>query len=545
MSVQIRARRLIRCRRATQTIVLILFFALIAVNRPGAGEKPTGPVTLFFDLDPLATVGAWLASRSPAGIAWLGLFTLAVTLLLGRVFCGWFCPFGTLHAAVGSLRRRVRRPRLDHDRFSPWQRLKYVTAIALLLAAAAGAQWLGALDPFSVLYRSTALTLTPAAHLVASSSANAVYLGDPHVGGWHLRDLTEPLYQWVQGHLFGHDVRLFRGTDVVLLIFATALLLNLVRNRFWCRYVCPLGGFLGLFARRPLLRLQGRTDDCNHCGACTMRCPAAAQPEQPTSWLATECFGCWNCVASCPHQALDFRPTPFWRRTTHGQVDLHRRQLLAGAVAGVAGLTMMRITPAANGRAFGPTLIRPPGARAERDFLARCLKCGICMQTCPTGGLQPTWSEAGLEGIWTPVLVPSLGYCAWECHACGQVCPTEAIVPLPLAQKKQVKVGLAVIDVSRCLPYAYGRECIVCEEHCPIPDKAITFETLEVRLHDGALRTLKQPRVDADRCTGCGICEAKCPFRDLPAIRVTSAGETRQPLNQPILPGAASSVPYG
>ena len=82
-----------------------------------------------------------------------------------------------------------------------------------------------------------------------------------------------------------------------------------------------------------------------------------------------------------------------------------------------------------------------------------------------------------------------------------------------------------------------------CEEHCPIPTKAITFELRDVELRDGSTRTLKFPVVDPDLCTGCGICETKCPFQDLAAIRVTSAGEDRHPDNQPVLPGG--NDPYG
>ena len=55
------------------------------------------------------------------------------------------------------------------------------------------------------------------------------------------------------------------------------------------------------------------------------------------------------------------------------------------------------------------------------------------MKVCPTSGLQPALAEAGLEGIWTPILKPRLGYCDYGCNACGQVCPSGAIPPLPLA----------------------------------------------------------------------------------------------------------------
>ncbi|MBD3221648.1 4Fe-4S dicluster domain-containing protein [bacterium] len=547
MTATARARRIIWIRRGVQTLVLLLFLVLLAANRPANGAAPGAPVSTFFDLDPLLMITSWLSSNTLAGISLLGAVTIVVTLILGRVFCGWFCPFGTLHNAVGSLRRQFGRVRPRTSGFSVWQRAKYLVVIALLVMAVFGVQWAGVLDPFALLYRSLALTVLPALDVTVSAVSNAVYLGDPHLGGLHLRDVTEPFYRWWQERVTATEIRVFTGTDVVFLVFVAALVLNLVRNRFWCRYVCPLGGLLGLVSRRPLLRLTSDPSACNQCQKCTMACPAAAQPEKPDEWLATECFGCWNCVAACDRQGLDFRWVEPWRRTSSGSVDVGKRRALASVAAGVGAVAMARITPASQAATYEPSLIRPPGARAEPDFLARCVKCGMCMQTCPSGGLQPTWTEAGLEGLWSPVLVPAIGWCEFECHACGQVCPTGAIEPLPLDEKKQVKIGLAVIDTTRCLPYAYGRECIVCEEHCPVPDKAITFVLEEAVQRDGSTRTLKFPRVDPDRCTGCGICETKCPFRDRAAIRVTSAGEARHPDNQPLLTptGGGYGDPYG
>ena len=66
-------------------------------------------------------VSAWLASHTLEEISLLGLIAIGVTLVFGRVFCGWFCPFGTLHNAVASLRRQLRRvvPRVEG--FSRWQ----------------------------------------------------------------------------------------------------------------------------------------------------------------------------------------------------------------------------------------------------------------------------------------------------------------------------------------------------------------------------------------------------------------------------------------
>ena len=123
----------------------------------------------------------------------------------------------------------------------------------------------------------------------------------------------------------------------------------------------------------------------------------------------------------------------------------------------------------------------------------------------------------------------------YDCNLCGQVCPTGAIAPLSLEEKKTVKMGLAVFDKNRCLPHAYGRDCIICEEHCPLPKKAIFFVEQEVTLPSGEKTVVKQPQVDPDLCTGCGICEWSCVFKDKAAINVVSANESRNPDNVAIL----------
>jgi len=108
---------------------------------------------------------------------------------------------------------------------------------------------------------------------------------------------------------------------------------------------------------------------------------------------------------------------------------------------------------------------------------------------------------------------------------------------LALEDKQTRRIGLATIDRTRCLPYAYDRTCLICEEHCPVSPKAIFFVTADVQTSDGRSRQLKQPHVEPDRCIGCGICEHVCVFKDRPAIRVTSANEARHSGNRAILPG--------
>jgi ferredoxin len=265
---------------------------------------------------------------------------------------------------------------------------------------------------------------------------------------------------------------------------------------------------------------------------CVNKCPAEADPHSTGSWKTTECFLCWNCVEVCPTDAISFSasigPSP-----KSGVIDLKGRRLALSAIAGAATVPFFSFS--LESKRVNPALIRPPGSRPEDEFLKKCARCGECMKVCLTNAIQPTALEAGLEGVWTPYLIMRLGYCEYSCTLCGQVCPTRAIERLPVKEKQQTKIGLAFISKDRCLPYAAQTECVVCEEHCPTPKKAIWFDVKEVTLQDGSTKLIKQPVVDLDLCIGCGICEYKCPVVDKPAIYVQSIGESRSETNQILL----------
>ena len=187
---------------------------------------------------------------------------------------------------------------------------------------------------------------------------------------------------------------------------------------------------------------------------------------------------------------------------------------------GVLSLEPRPVRPAES----DPHLIRPPGV-VDPDFAARCIRCGLCLRACPTSGLQPSVDVAGWSGVWTPVLVPRLGHCDYSCTACGHVCPTSAIPELALDEKRVAVIGQAYIDQNRCIPWADDRTCLVCEEMCPLPEKAIKLEDVTVTTADGQETSVRRPRVVRERCIGCGICENRCPLPGPAAIRVFAPGE--------------------
>jgi ferredoxin len=193
-------------------------------------------------------------------------------------------------------------------------------------------------------------------------------------------------------------------------------------------------------------------------------------------------------------------------------------------------------------------LIRPPGALEENAFQDRCIRCMECVRICESNGgcLQPAPVRGNVLELWLPVAVMREGYCEYNCNLCSQVCPTQAIVPLTVAEKQKVPIGLAYFDKDLCIPYANNSDCIVCEEHCPTPDKAIKFDVKEVRLPNGSARRVKYPYVVKELCIGCGICETKCPLPGQAGVFVTTANQRRWSPDGalPAAP-AATPDPYG
>jgi ferredoxin len=482
-------------RRCIQALCLLLYFDLFLRVCWPYGERFSGlvlpdkeyaPVEAFLWIDPLVGLSTAIAARW-WNVALIGMAAILLTgVVFPRGFCGYLCPLGTLidlfDFVVG---KRVCRPRVQRQ--GCWVNLRFYLLGAVLAAAVGGVLISGLVAAIPVLTRGLLFSV-----------------GNAQLGllkNWGMVPPPTPAV-WIS-----------------LALFAAVFLLGLLGPRFWCRYVCPSGALLSVSAL--VRRFKRQVDDrCISCGECLEVCPFdAIQPDFGTRTL--HCTFCQTCGGVCPAEAIHFVPLASCSSAARSDVGLGKplsRRAMLGSVAGGAATAMMtRFVSTPSTRP-----VRPPGSVIEDRFLDLCIRCEQCIKVCPGPVLQAAGLAHGLESLWTPVAVFPHAGCHQDCHFCTQVCPTGAIRPIALPDKRRFVMGLAVVNAAICLPHRGERDCQLCFDECNAagyraiemrPVKLAAGEVPEGMFSPEETEQMGQilaPFVKAEACVGCGLCEYRC-----------------------------------
>jgi ferredoxin-type protein NapF len=337
-----------------------------------------------------------------------------------------------------------------------------------------------------------------------------------------------------------------RGVSIITLATVPIVALALVRRRFFCNFICPLGSILDCagFSRHgrralrhvprlgrlfvwftwagavfgaPLLiwldplslfsALLGHgTDRWLMAGAASV---IVLSSLWPGLWCTKLCpLGATQDIIHLPRILYARRRPTVSEQTPRGVPDdpqgagrrTTRRRLLAGTAALTASVAGAVLARTLRPRAAGGCL-RPPGAVDESQFWSLCLRCGNCGQVCPTNVIRSDWNASSPLALAAPLVEFEEGYCREDCHACSLVCPSGAIRRLSLERKLEAKIGLAVVELDLCL-LTYDRECEICRRVCP--REAVSF-----RWSEETYTVI--PEIHSDPCNGCGACVVACP----------------------------------
>jgi len=434
---------------------------------------------------------------------------LVLTALFGRVYCSAICPLGVFQDVFSRISKKLHLIK----------RYKYKKAMDYLR------------------YPLLALTII----FILSGSLFVLNLLDPYSSfGRIFSDIVRPglivLNNWIAA-LFGKFNLYFLTRQNIALItwdtvFIPALTLGLVVwlslyfGRLYCNTLCPVGTLLGLLSRISLLKIRMDASTCTKCGKCSFACKSSCINVKTLQVDFSRCVACYDCISVCPENSIRYSiskrekikeiPTVTSKREFISKTFLYGLALAGLSKKSFANEHKHKHEHGQGERNAGKIVnkknhpVSPPGSVSLEHFNDRCTACHLCVSICPTRVLQPAFLEYGFTGMMQPRMDYSIEYCNFECTRCGEVCPTGAILPLTVEDKKLEQIGKVQLIIEKCIVYTDNTACGSCSEHCPTQAvKMVPYK-----------EDLTIPETDETICIGCGACEFACPVKPHTAIFV-------------------------
>ncbi len=484
-----------RYLKTGRVVVALLFFVAILISF----SDVKGNISSIYHNSALYLqfVPSILKFITPGTIISVGfIVVLLMTFVGGRIYCSTICPLGILQDIVIFIRRKLgTRQRLRFKK--ALNILRYsILGITLLSIAFTGMLLLNFLDPYAVFGRIGTHLYQPVILFVNNLLSN----------------LSLPVLHYVEYSPF----------SLVGFIFASAMLFLVVwmagtNGRLYCNSVCPAGTFLGLMSKYSIFKIKIAESTCTRCGKCQAVCKANCIDIKNYKVDETRCISCYNCIPVCEVSSIGYNKHKL-KPVSLSQPDieplkikkgLQRRLFFTVAVTYLASKAIP--AKAQNSKDAskksdkdpfyerGP--VAPPGVKSIEHLKDRCVACHLCVSVCPTKVLQPSFLEYGFTGINVPQMDYDAYFCNFDCHKCGEVCPTGAIIKLPQEEKHLTQIGKVFLQLDYCIVESEGTACGSCSEHCPTQAvKMVPYKN-----------ELTAPEINQDICIGCGACEYACP----------------------------------
>ncbi len=509
-------KRWARIRAITQLAIWCAFIVVIVASRDTTDNT-------FFSylprISPFLGISISLTTRTFTDAFLPALFFLIFAFVLGRFFCGWICPLGA--TLDGTDKKISENLKLSPKKLISIKSWKYIVLLSAIILSVFGIQISGLIDPVSISIRSYGTVIFAYLNTLLKIIFDALYYVPV------LNIFTEFIYSFLKDYFLDYNLTQYYNHIPVFLFFASILLLSLFTRRFWCKALCPLGAIYSIAGKAAFLKRHVDTSKCTNCMACEKNCRMDAIYNKGEATREGECIKCFDCLKACKYDAVKFKfALPFNRKSKNDisgtdqypGILFTRRKLLFSLLSSLIAVPVFKHKPGFASSHSG--LIRPPGALSEQDFINTCVRCGQCMKVCPTNALHPVLFEYGPDAVFTPQLIPRLGFCEKNCNQCSAVCPSGALKLVPIPEKETTVIGTAYIIRDLCIPWSEYKNCLVCEEMCPTKRKSIVFKVENMVDKEGQKVRVKLPYVLEDICIGCGACENKCPVRGDAAIRV-------------------------
>lgn len=487
--------RFLKKIRVSISVIFILAISLLYFDLSFSIQSAFSDYPLFLQFIPSLLSFISVISIAASGF----IIVLLLTLLFGRVYCSTICPLGILQDIITFFRKKIKH--INYFKTEPFTITRYsllfVTIISFLFGSSIA---LNLLDPFSNFGRILTNLFRPIAVIINNAFAFILELFD--------------IYAIAPMEFTG--VKLFPFL-FSLVLFSAVLWLSYFYGRLYCNSICPVGTLLGYISKFSLLKIGIIESNCIECGDCETVCKSNCIESESKLVDFSRCVGCFNCFDVCPSIGISYKAR--YTFSYEHEPDTDKRTffknigifLLGSKLVLKAQEKIIEVYTENTVPVIRSSAVSPPGSLSIENFTDNCTACHLCVSSCPTQVLQPSFLEYGILGIMQPRMDYITGYCNYDCTICTEVCPSGAIHNTSIESKKLIQLGKAKFIKENCVVYTQKTDCGACAEHCPT--KAVKME-LDSEVN------IKAPKIKEEICVGCGACEFACPTKPFKAIYV-------------------------